>query len=953
MENTLLTIKKWTILMSFLCAMTLASAQSLNVQTNVSGVDGMPAVEVNSVWHATAGANIQFVLKFIPPELTGNQRNLRIRSISSRFNGETQEKNLYDSDFFSDSIAFEFVGIPADTLQVAMFSLSYSYEQQIVDGKDSNKDAEYEEIIPDPIVVYAKGIRISETPSCLIEVSESAYSTDVRTFKIVTSGDSENWIFLWNGERGDASYIENKPLSLPKRVNTEIDVKKYAPDGTTEWFVYKDVISTYFYDEPTVTTESLADDLTFYKQLPSDGYWSVNLIGGGHTTEYWWYKNNESQLGGDSFNPKTSAKDDIVKDSVKLVIVTYADDKTELWRSGELFKEEYTIYPKAELSPDKKLTKSIYLGETVTFSPTYNGGGFPSGNEYEWSGDGNVEETSKDLTISPNSVGTYVYVLKSRNKYKNTIWENYDDQTYTLNVYKQPSSVITETINYDNDFECAQTIPEEQITSVMQHGTSTFEGSSFSVLQNDVVHFKLENSDGANEWSYRVTDNGTLLSEPYKLSNTIGTHTLVVKATNGENEMENPFCAEFKRVYVIYQIPSADRTAGYLDFYDAYEGKEVPLSVSVNGGHAQGWNCQWMKDGNKLEGQTSYTYIAVYEDVLKDEAMISSNIKADVTYLLDNKCRFKKDIDFIINVWPKPKAISDIFINDLQNDDNLFVSNSSFDGVTRNGNKLRFTVDRAEGGYGDPPVWNYEWEKNGKILNTYTTLDDWQEFFDDDISLSMSNIKEYEDIIYTLKVSNYKDNDLWADCILSKTIRVYNRPATPTRLIKKGTGASGTMIAITDGITDADLENRQYFLVFGYEDAFGKEIRSLEKQQTNPGNTRFETEFSASEVNNSNYRFFVYAKWKYDDDVEITSGKRYMDYVDEEWDGSDYTGLTRSVDDKTSSIIEVSNVFDCPSTRIYTLGGMLLKDFEHLTPGIYIIESACNGKKTTKKIVVK
>ena len=118
------TIKKHAIFLSFLCVSSFVSAQSLSVQTEATGVEGMPAVKVDDTWNVTAGASIKFTLTFTEPELTENQSNLLIESVSCQFNGETKEGTKTDSNTFT------FVGIPSNEVQMASFSLTYSYNQK-------------------------------------------------------------------------------------------------------------------------------------------------------------------------------------------------------------------------------------------------------------------------------------------------------------------------------------------------------------------------------------------------------------------------------------------------------------------------------------------------------------------------------------------------------------------------------------------------------------------------------------------------------------------------------------------------------------------------------------------------------------------------------------------------------------------------------------------------------
>lgn len=777
-------------------------------------------------------------------------------------------------------------------------------------------------------------------------VSSSASSITIGAQKAGTGGGT--WVYSWNdGTYGRQLEFNPSKATPQKTTNVILTVKNLAPDNKTEWF--KETISypIYVYDIPTIQTHSIADKLHFYKKLPN-GYWSVDVTGGGNKTEYWWYVNEkETKTQSNQFNPNTTANNTAVSNTVKLVIVTYADDNTELWRSKELFNEKYTVYPTATLSADR-LTRSIYLGETASFSPSYNNGGYPNGNVYKWSGD--ITGNSKDITVKPTSAGTYTYVLQASNNYGEEVWETYEDQKYTLNVYPVPSSVITENIRYNNDFDGAQVIKDDHFTSTLTPARKSVTGDAISAIEKDIVAVSIANRDGAKQWSYSITDNGSPMSEPYQLSNTVGDHHLVITIVNGEGEVESPFRAEYKRSYHVYEVPEARRTAGYSDSYETCGGRQVPLSISVSGGHIGGWDYQWKKDGVAITNtqSTNYTENVNYStsgDANKRSCLISAN----ATYTLQGKKRYEKSIPFTINYWPEPHVISDFSITDIQNEKNSFTGDE-YDFATRLNNTLQFSVARAVGGYGNPSIWVYQWSKDETAWKDYATTDKWESSFTEAAMSNMGNTKDYKDVVYSLRATNYQ-NGLWADNTIRKTIRIYNRPETPSTLIKKGSGASGTMIA-TINVSDTDSEKRDYYLVFGYEDAAGQEIKSYEKKQTNPGNTRFEANFSSTEVKDSNNRFFVYALWKYDDGISITSGKRYMDGVDEDWDGSDYFSSTRVTDAETTIIENVPS--DIPSHyNIYAIDGSLIKNTGSLKSGIYLFETIANGERTVRKVMVK
>lgn len=952
MKEFWLSLKKVIFLMSFLCMAMFCPAQQLNVHTEINTIDtNSTAVKVGNVWHALEGVTVKFTLEFVESD------GVVINNVVCQFNGMIVVKqNLQDSFEFENMVPTD-----AETL-VANFIVHYS------NGTDGSEDIY-------SVEAKSEEIRIWKTPSCQFAYDEANYLTNDRTLQIDIKGGSDQWKYSWDDgseedcDKREWSEVITKPSEgLPKRVDTTIIIKNYAPDGETEWFAHSERISTYFYDEPQIIEEhSIADDLHFYKNFPEGVSWSVVVKGGGDTMVYNWFLNDKLMSSDKpNFRPEINMENEEIKGNIKLQIITYADDDKELWYK-ECFNEDYIIYPPAALLSDEEITKSVYTGKTVKFSPDYNTGGFPDGNQYEWyDADGRLVGYSKDYEPSTNVAGTYVYMLQSKNMYGDEPWEIYPDQTFTLCVYDQPNVKINTHIDYNSEFdeEYAQTVDSEDISVQLTYDKPTQDSPTYLILEDDIVKISLEPSIGFN-MSCTVTDNGDKLSPnsqyEYVLPQDKDMHQLVISIDDDEN-IEDFFSTKYECIYHRCPNPSATITEGYGDTYETCGGSLIEFSITTDGGDENGWSVQWKKDG-KLVGQTSNTYTDEIDyNSGGDGESTESKIFAEVSYSQGGKKRYVKDFSFTIICWPEPQNISDFAIEDvykriMYNKDNKLTDDNSIDGATRKGNKLKFMAEKATGGFGNPSLWEYEWTKNGDILNIYTTTQEpWIASFEEELKMDLGPIKTYEDIVYSLTTSNINptDNSYGAKQTLSKTIRVYNKPETPTALVKKGNGTSGTMIAVTNGLTDADLEAREYYLVFGYEDSDGNELCAFEKQQTNLGDTRFEAQFTSSEVNNPNYNFFVYAKWKYANNVEITSGKRYVDWTNSEWDGSDYTGLTRSLDDgNTSSIVEIPHSSEHSYTRIYTLGGQMVNNSKYLTSGIYIMETLCNGTRTTQKIVVK
>jgi hypothetical protein len=208
---------------------------------------------------------------------------------------------------------------------------------------------------------------------------------------------------------------------------------------------------------------------------------------------------------------------------------------------------------------------------------------------------------------------------------------------------------------------------------------------------------------------------------------------------------------------------------------------------------------------------------------------------------------------------------------------------------------------------------------------------------------------------YTLTASNVGPyGRVWdSRSGMSHQVTVHSKPQTPASLTIKGTGKSRTLICqMPAAITDANLADRQYYLVFGY--VVGSEHLDFASQlQNNTSQLRWNKQFyTVGQMNNA----YVYSVFK-SGNVEIASGKRYLTSVDEAWDGSTYNGTTRSViANETTGVDDVFAVEDAGTCkRVLTLDGKFVANTtEGLVPGVYLVQyENQDGELTTKKIIVK
>jgi hypothetical protein len=193
-------------------------------------------------------------------------------------------------------------------------------------------------------------------------------------------------------------------------------------------------------------------------------------------------------------------------------------------------------------------------------------------------------------------------------------------------------------------------------------------------------------------------------------------------------------------------------------------------------------------------------------------------------------------------------------------------------------------------------------------------------------------------------LKNAYNDIIWEKQVYTKTYTVYKRPQTPLSIVKKGNGSSGTVIATTK-LSDDELLDREYYLVFGYIDANGKMTDLACERQGQSGEVRWSKQFSPAILNNSNNIIYVYALWKYES-AEVTSGLRTLNTVDENWDGSDFSGKTRSVICNVTAIHEINTEAAVNTSAFYSLDGRV----GHLTKGMNIVKMS-DGR--VKKVFIK
>jgi len=396
---------------------------------------------------------------------------------------------------------------------------------------------------------------------------------------------------------------------------------------------------------------------------------------------------------------------------------------------------------------------------------------------------------------------------------------------------------------------------------------------------------------------------------------------------------------------------------------DVYAGNMNANNVNFNISHHYGneninagWKYTWaLDDEQKSTSLDSWTYVPSVKAAYEDHK-VTNTIKNFIKTVYDGQEYVNYGYDdstvFWMRVWKKVDISNAITLIDENQKRDMTTSNLSI----RSGNTMNVSVPAIKYGYtGGANPYKYDWSGNSLMANIDTKSESWSVTVPANANSTEMGYAKYT--IRTDGVSNIgPSGKVWEQVDgSSREIKVYNRPATPTSLVIKGSGKSGTMVC-TSEVSDDDLMNRQYFLVFGYVDGNNVHHDHVAKEQLEPGTVRWSSPYSTSETMQKAY---VYSLWRYDDGVEVTSGLRMINSLDDNWDGSDYDPTTtRSVLAEYVTIpdameeVEVNDEM-AASVLYYTMDGKLVNDLHKMPAGIYMRETLVNGVRSVKKFLKK
>jgi hypothetical protein len=659
------------------------------------------------------------------------------------------------------------------------------------------------------------------------------------------------------------------------------------------------------YPVPTHQMVTAPSDFMFCNET-GELVWSASGDGGAKW-EYSW-TSTEGISGNSAFfkHPSIVNNGTIEKDvTVMLKATNYAPDGITVW---DTYSDSWNVkvWPKASvtLSDDSNssTTPKLFFQDGKWNLSVRSSGGYKTGWKYMWKDEeGNVLGKNETYAITCDKVSDEVQekhiVLTVTNEPQDgaDLWFN---QTFDFYAKFYPAPIVELEKNYPPNIKHGDKV-SLSLSVLDSKGNNLGDAYDLNYLWND--------GQSKNDIFEYVGENPNNY-DGVKITIRVSC-TVKLKGTN----LEQPYTRQAD--IMVWPVPMVDITG--LSDRVGYGGQIMEFSVAANGGKKDGWSYVWTQNNQQLSVSSNICNMII-DDAPEEGSINNCNVR--VTNICDGQLWFDEVYPFHVTMYSKPRVPESVVLVDKNR-------GAEVSSGVREGNDLILHCDECTGGY--PGGWSYKWLRNDEVLGTWKELNE-------QVPMRYSGSGKANDlqIEYSCYVENLYNTIPWIQQDYKKNIRVYRKPLTPTSLQKKGNGTSGTLIATCE-IDDASLGLNDYYLVFGYRDVNGEMHDVSSVSQQNIGEQRWSSLMSSSGYNDGSNNAYVYALWKYNDGAEITSGLCLESHIEEDWDGSTYNGVTRSViADVTSIKGNLSTSAGSNECEYYTING---QKSNHIMKGLNII----------------
>lgn len=622
---------------------------------------------------------------------------------------------------------------------------------------------------------------------------------------------------------------------------------------------------------------------------------------------------------------------------------------------------EISIYPVPSwvsniISSDETTIETYCGNDSIIFTD----GGSLDGWTYEWKASDGIAAFD-----SINVQGEYNVKVTAKNIVGG--YTRFDDtKNFVLHIYGEPQ---IESVSIKNN--TARNVDKEQLLPLPLDNPLP---DGVLCYKNDELLLDVKIKGGnPDTWSYSLNEkkeavSGESIEESIETSKTgKSSYTLVIQnALDGTNNLipaneMPPFSYSFD--LKVYDNPKIDKEEpGFTDYSN---GQKIRLVATPNNTYNEGWSYWWTDESGAIIPEldkpefTSTASNTTSNEIKHTYTLHATNILPDGNVGYNDVLKYKT-----ISVWPTPSVNADFRFINVGNDNASGLNQKN--NKVRGGNTLGLVVNSATGGYcPEPDSWKYVWNNGTSSVTKYSAAR-----YEDHLqntqsvvlrAISLDDAKAVYKSSYSLDIKNdtpegFEKNGVY-EAQNQKTIYIYRRPVTPSKLVTKGNGTSKTVnVLFEESESSQKLMSKDYYLVFGYRDASGYHDVLTKKQDTD-GNLRYAV-LDAAVFNQPN--LYVYSMWMYGND-KVTSGLRYRastttlpSDVDENWDGSVFTDETPVMITGTRAVVteDVNAIDDVEAVDAAPIAYYGIDGKQNRTPqrGLNIVKMS-DG--TVKKILVK
>ena len=824
-------------------------------------------------------------------------------------------------------------------------SYSYSPDNNYYAMRSDKFVLEAKNVLENSHVLFSKSVEftVNVYPNIIITHSDDNISVQsgnsVNLSAEVLGGYQQGWKYQWyrddDGSGAIKDQTSNQYVYTPENKTGNIRVEKYR-------LVYTNVV-----DGEEIYTGTLSFTVNVLPLVSIISEKEVyNVLNGQSVTLSIETEGGEASGWSFSWIHEKTTISGTTKNKTIVATNTSKTKVTEHYTIHAIYKNQGIVVCDSSIT----FTINIFPSTVVEFSSpndviTYGGcsvtsaikaeGGNASGWKYEWRRNnqpikGATSSSYTSTVVNDNSSGyiSDVYTVIATNTVDG---EELDQQerSFHYTVYGKPSGKVTINNSTSNEIEA---------------------------YFGDEITLKVESIGGfTNGWTYEWMN-----------GNTSNLNTITLDNSYPQSPYSIPYYIVLKNKYKdevwysdtlycnikAWEKPSVSDLM--TDTINVYAGSRVTLSVVQEGGSNEGWTYSWSVDGKKIDGANSSSYSFIMEDTDNPSNYVSRTYSINAKNITGGKTGCDVTKSTTLRVWHKA----------------IFGTQINAPACVRANTDFIISVDDIQGGYLNS--WLYLWtntDGESSYQRVYTTK----------AKGTNSLSKGIRTVSYNLSVSNTGPYlHVWdAKNYSPVTIAVYNRPKTPTELVRKGNGTTCTMVVKSD-ISDEQLASNEYYFVFGYTDFNGND-HAFEAT-----NNRY-YKFDNSDLYNNQYSYWVYAVWNYNEGSTVTSGRRFLNgNVDESYDASVFNGETRSIiDDDNALAIHAVTMneaqmidnrliaqFDRPMSgcvSIISMNGKIVRqmrlkdstsfdeciDLNGLSKGIYLVKCVLGEKVLSNKVIVK